>query len=370
MIFVKKWFSRLLMGVVLPSVLVLGACGGGSGGSSSSSDNGSSSQPETNTETETENAAADGIDELVIKAGVGHNETNPQSQGLLKFKELVEERSGGKITVNTYFDATLGDDLQMTEALQAGTQEMTIPSTSPLTGIVPQFGIFDFPFIVNNSEEADALLDGPIGQKVAALVEDHGLIALGYWENGFRQMTNSKVAIEKAEDFQGLKIRTMQNEVHLDAFKEFGANPTPMAFSEVFTALENKTIDGQENPLPTIRSSKFYEVQDYLSLTNHVYTPYIVLFSKQIWDGLSEETQTIIREAAIEAGQYQRQLNREEDQASLEYLKEQGMTVTELSDEERAKLQELVRPVIDNHAQKIDPDLVQEMLDELEAMRN
>lgn len=364
----KKWLSWLLTGALLLGILILGACSGGGGGGGSEE----SAAPEEQQETETneEEVASDGIQERTIKVGNGHNESNPQSQGMIKFKELVEERSGGKITVNLYFDATLGDDLQMTEALQAGTQEMTIPSTSPLTGIVPEFGIFDFPFIINNEEEADALLDGPIGQKVMDLLDEHGLVGLGYWENGFRQMTNSKVPIEKAEDFQGLKIRTMQNEIHLEAFKRFGANPTPMAFSEVFTALENKTIDGQENPLPTIRSSKFYEVQPYLTISNHVYTPYIVLFSKKIWDEMSEEEQTLIREAAIEAGQYQRQLNREENLASLEYLKEQGMTVTELSDEERAKLQELVRPVIDEFAQKINPELVEEMFQELEKIRN
>jgi TRAP-type transport system periplasmic protein len=310
-----------------------------------------------------------GIQERIIKAGIGLNEDHPEGQGLLRFKEIVEKKSGGKLKVQTYFSATLGDDLKMTEALQSGTQEITIPSTSPLVGIVKEFGIFDFPFLFNTAEEADAILDGPIGKKLLEKLPEHGLIGLAYWENGFRNVTNSKHPINTIDDFKGLKLRTMQNQVHIDAFKKLGANPTPMAFSEVFTALESKTVDGQENPLATIKSNKYYEVQDYLSLTKHVYTPFVFLVSKKFWDSLSPEEQKILQDAAVEAGKYQRELSRQEDKKALEELKKTGIKINEVSDGERKKMEEAIKPVIDKYAKEFGEDLVNEMYSELEKIR-
>ncbi|NUK30157.1 TRAP transporter substrate-binding protein [Parageobacillus sp. VR-IP] len=310
-----------------------------------------------------------GIQERIIKAGIGLNEDHPEGQGLLKFKEIVEKKSGGKLKVQTYFSATLGDDLKMTEALQSGTQEITIPSTSPLVGIVKEFGIFDFPFLFNTAEEADAILDGPIGKKLLEKLPEHRLIGLAYWENGFRNVTNSKHPINTIDDFKGLKLRTMQNQVHIDAFKKLGANPTPMAFSEVFTALESKTVDGQENPLATIKSNKYYEVQDYLSLTKHVYTPFVFLVSKKFWDSLSPEEQKILQDAAVEAGKYQRELSRQEDKKALEELKKTGIKINEVSDGERKKMEEAIKPVIDKYAKEFGEDLVNEMYSELKKMR-
>ncbi|OQP06219.1 ABC transporter substrate-binding protein [Geobacillus sp. 46C-IIa] len=325
--------------------------------------------PETTQGGDAAKGEAKGIQQRVIKAGIGLNEDHPQGQGLLKFKEIVEEKSGGKMKVQTYFSATLGDDLKMTEALQAGTQEITIPSTSPLVGMIKEFGIFDFPFLFNTAEEADAILDGPIGKKLLEKLPKHGLIGLGYWENGFRHVTNNKRAIETADDFKGLKLRTMQNEVHIDAFKALGANPTPMPFSEVFTALESHTIDGQENPLATIKSNKFYEVQKHLSLTKHVYTPFVFLVSKKFWDTLSPEEQKILQDAAIEAGKYQRQLSREEDQKALDELKKTGVKINEVSDQERQKMAEIIRPVVEKYAKEFGEDLVNELYSELDKIR-
>jgi TRAP-type transport system periplasmic protein len=310
-----------------------------------------------------------GIQERIIKAGIGLNEDHPEGQGLLKFKEIVEKKSGGKLKVQTYFSATLGDDLKMTEALQSGTQEITIPSTSPLVGMIKEFGIFDFPFLFNTAEEADAILDGPIGKKLLEKLPEHRLIGLAYWENGFRNVTNSKHPINTIDDFKGLKLRTMQNQVHIDAFKKLGANPTPMAFSEVFTALESKTVDGQENPLATIKSNKYYEVQDYLSLTKHVYTPFVFLVSKKFWDSLSPEEQKILQDAAVEAGKYQRELSRQEDKKALEELKKTGIKINEVSDGERKKMEEAIKPVIDKYAKEFGEDLVNEMYSELEKIR-
>jgi tripartite ATP-independent transporter DctP family solute receptor len=349
----RNVIRKIMTGCIAMGLLFLTAC------SSGTTQGGNTAKTESK-----------GIQSRVIKAGIGLNEDHPQGQGLLKFKEIVEEKSGGKLKVQTYFSATLGDDLKMTEALQGGTQEITIPSTSPLVGMNKEFGIFDFPFLFNTPEEADAILDGPIGQKLLEKLPEHGLIGLGYWENGFRHVTNSKHAIETADDFKGLKLRTMQNEVHIDAFKALGANPTPMPFSEVFTALESNTIDGQENPLATIKSNKFYEVQKHLSLTKHVYTPFVFLVSKKFWDQLSPEEQKILQDAAVEAGKYQRQLSREEDQKALEELKKTGVKINEVSDQERQKMAEIIKPVVEKYAKEFGEDLVNEMYGELDKIRN
>jgi TRAP-type transport system periplasmic protein len=348
----KKIFKarKFIVGLLSVGLLFLSACGSNATQGGTKSNN-------------------HGIQERIIKAGIGLNEDHPEGQGLLRFKEIVEKKSGGKLKVQTYFSATLGDDLKMTEALQSGTQEITIPSTSPLVGIVKEFGILDFPFLFNTAEEADAILDGPIGKKLLEKLPEHRLIGLAYWENGFRNVTNSKHPINTIDDFKGLKLRTMQNQVHIDAFKKLGANPTPMAFSEVFTALESKTVDGQENPLATIKSNKYYEVQDYLSLTKHVYTPFVFLVSKKFWDSLSPEEQKILQDAAVEAGKYQRELSRQEDKKALEELKKTGIKINEVSNGERKKMEEAIKPIIDKYAKEFGEDLVNEMYSELEKIR-
>jgi len=359
----KKWVKNLAISLTVPSLLVLSACGGGGNQQTEpAKDNNSASSEQP--------AAGNDIQERTIKAGIGLNEDHPQGIALKKFAELVSEKSGGKMKVQTFFAATLGDDQKMTEALQGGLQEVTIPSTSPLVGMVKEFGMFDFPFVFNNGEEADAVLDGPVGQKVLDKLPEHGLVGLAYWENGFRNLTNSKHPVETAKDFQGLKIRTMQNAVHLEVFQKLGANPTPMAFSEVFTALESKTVDGQENPLATIESNKFNEVQPYLSMTNHVYTPFVFLVSKKFWDQLSETEKQIMKDSAIEAGKYNREVNREVNEKTKENLKAAGMQVNEVSDEAKAEMNELIKPVIEKFSKEIGEDLVKEMYAEVEKVRN
>ena len=363
----KNWIA----GMTIPSLLLVSACGSGTSTQTSQPAQQPKAEEPKKEAPAAEPAKSDGdIKERTIKFGIGLNEDHPTGVSINKFKELVEQKSGGKIKVNNYFSATLGDDIKMTEALQGGLQEITLPSTSPLVGTVKEFGIFDFPFIFNNEKEADAILDGPVGQKVLEKLPEHGLVGLGYWENGFRNLTNSKHPVATMDDFKGLKIRTMQNNVHLEAFKTLGANPTPMAFSEVFTALESKAVDGQENPLATIKSNKFNEVQEYLSLTKHVYTPFVFLVSKIFWDQLSPEEQKIISESAVEAGKFQRELTRQSNEKDLEDLKQAGMKVNDVSDEEKKKIQEaLQKPVIDKYAKEFGEDLFKEMMGELAKLR-
>ena len=200
----------------------------------------------------------------------------------------------------------------MQQALIGGAQEMMVGSTATLVGITKEMALWDTPFLFNNVREADAILDGPIGQKVMDKLQEKGLVGLVYWENGFRNLTNTKRPVARVEDLDGIKLRVMQNNVYLESFKTLGANAVPLPFSELFTALETKTVDGQENPYNTILSSKFYEVQKYLTVTNHVYSPWIVLVSKKWWDGLSKDEQKVLMDAAVKSRDFERKDTREE----------------------------------------------------------
>jgi len=297
----------------------------------------------------------------VIRAGIGLNDQHPQYKGLLKFKEIVEEKTNGKIVVETYHSGQLGDDRTMMEGLQLGTQEVVIPSTAPIANFVPEFAILDFPFLIPNEQVADKVLDGPIGQELLEKLPEKGLVGLSYWENGFRDLTNSKVDVKTVEDMKGLKIRTMENKVHLAAFRALGANPTPMAFTELFTAMQQGTVDGQENPVGTIYLQKFYEVQKNTALTHHVYSAWVFMMSKKFWDESTPEEQQILKDAAIESGNYERELNRKANSEFISNLKAEGMTVTEISPEERQKMIDLVRPSLKQFEAEIGEDLVQRM---------
>lgn len=345
----KKFLGLILTAFL---VLALAACGGGNNEGGENAD---------------DKESADTAEKKTIRAGIGLNDSHPQYKGLLKFKEIVEEKTDGQIVVETYHSGQLGDDRTMTEALQLGSQEVVVPSTAPLANFVPEFSVFDFPFLFPSEEVADKVLDGEVGQKFLDKLEDQNLIGLSYWENGFRQVSNSERAIASAADFKGLKLRTMENDLHLEAFRALGANPTPMAFTELFTAMQQGTVDGQENPFATIYLSKFYEVQDHVSNTNHIYSPFVFLMSKPFYDGLTEEQQQIVREASVEAGLYERQLNREANEQYLKDLQAEGVTYTEIAPEQHAEMKELVQPVIDKYADKIGKDTVQEVYDAIEA---
>lgn len=359
-----KMKKILMFAVVALMVIFLGACSGD--GDESSSDNSSDNNAEATDGTEETEEADSSGETKTIRAGIGLNEDHPQYKGLLKFKEIVEEKTDGAIVVETYASGQLGDDRTMTEALQLGSQEVTIPSTAPLANFVPEYSIFDFPFLFPDEETADAVLDGEVGQKFLDMLEDQNLVGLAYWENGFRDLTNSKREVATAEDFEGLKIRTMENDLHLDAFRALGANPTPMAFTELFTAMQQGTVDGQENPVATIYLEKFYEVQDYVSSTHHVYSPFVFLMSKEFYDGLTDEQQTIVRDAALEAGKYERKLNREANEKYVEDLQNEGMTYTEITPEARQEMVDIIQPVLDEYTEKIGEDLVQEVYDAID----
>ncbi|WP_233254387.1 TRAP transporter substrate-binding protein [Salipaludibacillus keqinensis] len=360
----------LVMVVGMLMMLLVVACGDNNNGGNELNNNGAN-DVETNEdngaeeEVEIDEEAA-GDAEFTIRAGIGLNSEHPQYKGLEKFKELVEEETDGAIYVETYHSGQLGDDRSMMEALQLGSQEVTVPSTAPIANFINEFSIFDFPFLFPNSEVADEVLDGEVGQKFLDMLDDQNLKGLAYWENGFRDLTNSEQEVASVEDFEGLTIRTMENDLHLDAFRAMGANPTPMAFTELFTALQQGTVDGQENPFATIYLEGFYEVQDYVSDTHHIYSPFVFMMSKPFYDSLPEDYQTVVDEAALEAGEYQRELNREANDQYLENLIEEGMTFTEITDEAREEMREAIEPVLEEYAQQIDQDLVDEVYQAIE----
>ncbi len=285
-------------------------------------------------------AMAQDIKPRLIRFGYGLNEQSNQGRAAKVFAEAVEKGSGGKMRVRAIGAAALGSDNQMQQALIGGAQEMMVGSTATLVGISKEMALWDTPFLFQNAKEADAILDGPIGQKVMDRLQDKGLVGLVYWENGFRNLTNTKRPVTKVEDLAGIKLRVMPNPVYLESFNTLGANAVPLAFSELFSALETKTVDGQENPYNTILSSKFYEVQKYLSVTNHVYSPWIVLVSKKWWDGLSRDEQKVLLDAAKASRDFERRDTREEASKALAELKAKGMEINELSPAETARMRD------------------------------
>ena len=312
---------------------------------------------------------AQDIKPRLIRFGYGLNEQSNQGRAVRLFAEQVEKNSGGKMKVRAVGAAALGPDVQMQQALIGGAQEMMVGSTATLVGITKEMALWDTPFLFNNAREADAMLDGPIGQKVMDKLQDKGLVGLVYWENGFRNMTNNKRPITKMEDFEGIKLRVMQNPVYLDSFKRLGANAIPLPFSELFSALETKTVDGQENPFNTILSSKFFEVQKYLSVTNHVYSPWIVMVSKKWWDQLSKDEQKVLMDAARTSREFERKDTREEAGRALADLKAKGMQINELSPAEAARMRDKLTQVNAGIAVNVGMDLWSETQATLAKMR-
>ncbi|MBK6852086.1 MAG: TRAP transporter substrate-binding protein [Burkholderiales bacterium] len=291
--------------------------------------------------------------EKTFKFALQNPKGHPLEIGAQKFAELVAAKSGGKFKVNVFPGGTLGGDAANVSALQGGTIEFVQLNSGILASQVKDFVVYDFPFLFANAKEADVVVDGPFGQKMHAMLTEKGIIGLAYVELGFRNITNSKKAINTVEDIAGLKLRVIPNAINVDWVKALGANPTPMAFPEVYAGLEQKAIDGQENPLSVILANKFYEVQKNLAVTNHQYNPQSIIFSKKIWDTLTPADQKVLQDAAKEAAVYQRKVNRDKSADDLQELKKAGMAVTEFSPAEQAKLRAKLEPVIIKHGAAI-----------------
>ena len=287
--------------------------------------------------------------EIKAKFGTSLPDSHPQTLGARKFAELVDQKSKGRIKITVYSGAQLGSDQQMQAALRGGTQEFTAPSTATLANLLKEFGVFGLPFSFASEKQAYAVFDGPFGQSILAKLADKGLIGLAYWENGFRHFTNSKHPIVKAEDMAGIKVRTMQNNLYIDLFAGLGANAIPMPVNELFTALETKAVDAQENPYTVVQAQKFYDVQKYLSTTGHAYDAQVLIASKKFWDKLSDADKGLMKEASHEATEFQRQASRDLNAKARAELAKAGMQINDVSDAERQRMREKLQPVIAKH---------------------
>jgi tripartite ATP-independent transporter DctP family solute receptor len=309
------------------------------------------------------------VSERTLRWAQQNSMEHPQGLGAKKFADLVEQKSGGKIKVRVFPGGQLGGDLQNVSALQGGTLDLMVLNAGLLVGIVKDFAVLDLPFLFNTAQEADAVVDGPVGTKLFDKLPEKGLVGLGYFELGFRNVTNSRRPIAKAEDFQGIKLRVLQSPLFIDLFNTLGANTVAMPFPEVYTALEQRVIDGQENPVTVIFDTKFQEVQKYLSLTRHIYNAQSVIMSKKTWDKLSDEERKIIQDSLNEAEAYQRQVSREKSLQVLEDLKKAGMQVNEVSPQEIARIREKIKPVIDKYAKEAGEPLMAEVNAEIAKKR-
>ena len=295
---------------------------------------------------------------------------HPIVLGMEKFKEIVEKNSGGKLKVNVFPGGALGSDQANVSAIQGGTLEMASMNSGIFANQVKEFAIFDFPFLFGSSKEADAVVDGPFGKKLHARLEDKGIVGLGYYELGFRHISNSKRPINKVEDLEGLKLRVIPNPINVDWVKALGANPTPLPFPELYSALEQKAVDGQENPVATINGAKLYEVQKNLALTGHQYNPQSVIISKKFWEKLSAAEKKIVADAVAESAKFQREKSRALEASILDNLKKNGMQVTQLSEAEMGKLRDKMRPVTAKYGVTVGQDVVKEVQAEIEKARS
>lgn len=346
--------KRVLSLLFVLCLMILGAC----------------SQQSTNNENNEEPKDSDvKTSEKLMKLAVVTSEDRSLTKGLVKFGELVESKTNGSIKVEVYPNGQLGGDREVFESLQFGSIQGTTMSTGPIAQFVPKFNVFDLPFLFPNSEVAYGVLDGKIGTDLLAELESQNVIGLNYWENGFRHLTNGVKEVKTPDDVKGLKIRTLENDLHMDIWSELGANPTPMAFTELFAGLQQGVVDGQENPVGNVTSNKFYEVQKYLSKTGHVYNASPFLISKDFWNTLSDEEKKAVQEAADEARDYQRELNQKEDEDGYKFLTENGMTVTDISDEEKEAFLEKVKPVYEKYSASIGEEFVDELLAEINNLK-
>jgi tripartite ATP-independent transporter DctP family solute receptor len=294
-----------------------------------------------------------------LKLGYSLAPTSHYGVGATAMGAELERLSDGKFTIEQFPANALGGEREMVEGAQIGTVDLVVTSTGPVGNFVPDTLLTDIPFLFRDYDHAHAVLDGPIGQAILDQFPDHGLVGLAWGENGFRNLTNSVRPIRTPEDSRGLKVRTMENQVHMQAFQQLGVLPTPMAFPELFTALQQGTVDGQENPIGVILSANFSQVQKHLSLTQHVYSPALIIMSPMVWDGLSEEEQGWFKEAAAAGAAAMRAKAREDADNGVAQLRAQGMEVVE--DVDRAAFEEALQPVFARFAERFGQEKIDEI---------
>lgn len=294
--------------------------------------------------------------QTVLKIGYATSKESHYGVGSTVFCDEVEKGTQGRYKCQHFPNSALGGEREEIEAVQLGTQDVVNTSTGPLGNFVPEVKIVDIPFLFRDYDHARKVMDGPIGQDLLKKMQAKGLIGLAWTENGFRHMTNSKHPIVHASDAAGLKMRTMENKVHMDGYKTFGILPTPMAFPELFTALQQGTVDGQENPIPVILAAKFAQVQKYLSLTGHVYSPAVLILSPNVWNKLSDADKKVFVEAAKKGGAAQRKKVNDDENNGIALLKKEGMQVVEKVDGE--SFRKAIAPAYQQYAKEFGADRV------------
>ncbi|WP_156288378.1 TRAP transporter substrate-binding protein [Oceanobacillus salinisoli] len=343
--------NRLLFLVMLTfTMLVIAACSGEASSEGGNDENGESS----------------GDGEFVIKAGHAASQDHFQHATFEKFKEVVEENSDGRIKVEIYPNSQLGGEREMIEAIQLGNLTMAAPSSAPLASFSEAMLLWDLPYLFPDAETAHRILDGEVGQTVLDSLEENGLKGLVYWENGFRHFTNNVRPVSSTDDLKGIKMRTLENPLQVEAWSSAGVNATPIAFNELYSSLQQGTVDAQETPLALMYSMKFYEVQDYLTLTGHMYSPWPVIISPAFYDSLPDDLQQVVFDAAVESQEYNRQLSAEDEENSLQLLEDEGMEVIELTEEQRDEFKSKMEVVYEDIANQAGQDLFEQLMDELE----
>ena len=330
---------------LLMLVLILAACGRPDSGSSSGDDGG---------------------DGETYTIRLAHLVPEEQSSHVaaVDFKEKLESESDGRLTVELYPNGQLyGSDREAIEAVQLGNIEMTIPAVAAMASFNEKFQVFDLPFLFNNNEAAYKALDGDLGQELMADLESNGLKGLVFGENGFRHVSNNEGPIEKPEDMEGLKMRTLESPLHTDTFNAFGANASPFAFGELYTALQQGTYDAMDCPISLYYTNKFYEVQDYLTLTGHVYAATSLLMNDDFYNELPEDLQELLMEASEEFRTQQRELAQQQDTEFMDQLEAEGMQINDLTDEQRDAFREAAAPVYEKYEGQIGADLIDRALE-------
>ena len=348
----KKRILSVLMAAAMTTAVFAG-CGSSSTGSAAGS-----TAASTGSAAASGSAAATGDAEYSMIAGTTTPDAHPYNLGLVKMGELINEKTNGAVKLDVFGNSQLGGERDLIEGLQLGSVQVTCVSTAPLSGFTDMFLVFDLPFIFETTEQARAVMDSEVGEQILHSVDEQGLVGLAWFENGFRNVTNNVKPVTVPDDLKGIKIRTMENPIHMAAFKIMGADPTPMALGDVFTALQQGTIDAEENPVPIVETNKFYEVQKYISMTGHLFSPAPVFIGKDYFESLPAEYQDAIKEAADEATPYQREQIDEQNVSGLESLKSNGMEANEV---EKAPFQDATKSVYDEYVKEgtgcVSPDL-------------
>jgi len=306
-------------------------------------------------------AASAQAQSTTLKIGYATAKDSHYGVGSTVFCDEVEKGTQGRYKCQHFANSALGGEREQIEAIQLGTLDLLNTSTGPVGNFVPEMKIVDLPFLFRDYDHARKVLDGPIGQDMLAQFPKHGIIALAWTENGFRQMTNSKREIVKPSDAAGLKMRTMENKVHMEGYKTFGILPTPMAFPELFGALQQGTVDGEENPIPVILSAKFSQVQKYVSLTNHVYSPALLMISPRTWNKLSDADKKVFLDAAKKGSVAQRKKVNDDEANGLAQLEKEGMKVTRTVDS--AAFREAIKPAYVSYAKEFGADNIKKIQD-------